>query len=91
MKKALVFGFLLITSNVMASEINVKVNGMVCSMCAQGIKKKFSQLKEVKEINVNLDNKLVSIVTNEHQEVSNEKIKEIITEAGYNVANIERK
>jgi copper chaperone CopZ len=91
MKKALVFGFLLITSNVMASEINVKVNGMVCSMCAQGIKKKFSQLKEVKEINVNLDNKLVSIVTNEHQEVSNEKIKDIITEAGYNVANIERK
>jgi copper chaperone CopZ len=91
MKKALVFGFLLITSNVMASEINVKVNGMVCSMCAQGIKKKFSQLKEVKEINVNLDDKLVSIVTNEHQEVSNEKIKEIITEAGYNVANIERK
>lgn len=91
MKYAIVFGMLVIGSNAFAKEITVKVQGMVCSMCAQGIKKKFSQIKEVKEIDVNLDSKLVLIKTNDDQDINDTKIKEIITEAGYNVANIERK
>lgn len=91
MKYALIFSVLIFGSNAFAKEINVKVQGMVCSMCAQGIKKKFSQIKEVKEINVDLGSKMVAIKTNEDQDIKDEKIKEIITEAGYNVANIERK
>ncbi|MBL7663551.1 MAG: heavy-metal-associated domain-containing protein [Bacteriovoracaceae bacterium] len=74
-----------------AAEINVKVSGMVCSMCAQGIQKKFSNEKSVEKIKVNLDNKLVQILTKDGQNISDEKIKELISEAGYNVAEIERK
>ena len=91
MKLSLILGLLLVGQAAFAKDISVKVSGMVCSMCAQGIKKKFSQIKEVKEIKVNLDTKLVSIVTNEDQDLKDEKIKQIITEAGYNVASIERK
>lgn len=95
MKKLLttvtMFSLLSLSSSLWAQEISVKVSGMVCSMCAQGIEKKFSKLKEVETIKVNLDEKLVSIKTKENLDVSNEKIKELITEAGYNVANIERK
>lgn len=92
MKATLIFfGILVLGSNAFAKEINVKVSGMVCSMCAQGIKKKFSQIKEVKEIDVNLDTKFVAIKTNDDQDIQDDKIKEIITEAGYNVASIERK
>lgn len=91
MKYTIVFSVLILGSNAFAKEINVKVQGMVCSMCAQGIKKKFSQIKEVKEINVDLGTKMVAIKTNDDQDINDEKIKEIITEAGYNVANIERK
>ncbi|HXH29258.1 MAG TPA: heavy metal-associated domain-containing protein [Bacteriovoracaceae bacterium] len=91
MKLSLILGLLLVGQAAFAKDISVKVSGMVCSMCAQGIKKKFSQIKEVKEINVNLDTKIVSIKTNEDQDLKDEKIKEIITEAGYNVASIERK
>lgn len=89
--KKIMFLALLLTSQAFASEINVKVQGMVCSMCAQGIKKKFSAIKEVKGINVNLDQKIVNITTIDGQDVPDEQIKKIITEAGYNVANIERK
>lgn len=91
MKYVVFIGAMIVGSNAFAKDINVKVQGMVCSMCAQGIKKKFSQIKEVKEIDVNLDSKLVAIKTNDEQDIKDEKIKEIITEAGYNVASIERK
>lgn len=74
-----------------AKEINIKVSGMVCSMCAQGIKKKFSQIKEVRGIEVNLDSKIVLVKTDGDQDITDEKIKGIITEAGYNVSTIERK
>lgn len=74
-----------------AGEINVKVSGMVCSMCAQGIQKKFSKVDSVKSLTVNLDNKVVQIQTKEGQDVSDKVINELIKEAGYNVANIERK
>lgn len=90
MKKfALILGFLSLP--VFAGEINVKVNGMVCSMCAQGIQKKFSAISSVESLDVNLDNKLVKIHTKDGQNLSDKKIKEVITEAGYNVAGIERK
>jgi len=89
--KALLVLAVLISSSAFASEITVKVNGMVCSLCAQGIQKKFKAVKEVKDIKVDLGNKVVTVTTNDTQDVSDAKIKEIITEAGYNVASIERK
>jgi copper chaperone CopZ len=91
MKKVMAVMICFLSLSAFAGEINVKVSGMVCSMCAQGIKKKFSALDAVKDINVNLDNKFVQIQTKDGQDVSDDKINELIKEAGYNVANIERK
>ncbi len=91
MKKVMAAMICFLSLSAFAGEINVKVSGMVCSMCAQGIKKKFSALDAVKDINVNLDNKFVQIQTKDGQDVSDDKINELIKEAGYNVANIERK
>ncbi len=76
---------------VQAETVDVKVSGMVCSMCAQGIQKKFSSQDSVKKLNVDMDNKLVTIETKDGQTISDETIKSLITEAGYNVANISRK
>lgn len=91
MKKVFILALIVSSPMVFAKDISVKVSGMVCSMCAQGIQKKFSKLPEVKEIKVDLDSKVVSITTKEDQDVQDAKIKELITEAGYNVASIERK
>jgi len=92
MKKNLLLGaaLLMMTTGAFAKEINVKVSGMVCSMCAQGIEKKFKTDPSVKSVDVNLDNKLVKISTHEGKDVEDTLIKKYITEAGYNVAEITR-
>ena len=89
--KAILFLALLVPTLSFADSIQVKVQGMVCSMCAQGIQKKFSAVKEVSKVEVNLDDKLVSIETKGKGDVSDAAITKIITEAGYNVAKIDRK
>ena len=91
MKKLLTVILMMGAMNIMASEVNVKVNGMVCSMCAQGIQKKFSKEEAVKNLHVDLDNKVVKIVTHDGKDISDAVITKHITEAGYNVAEITRK
>jgi copper chaperone CopZ len=90
-KKILLMAIIVFSPTAFTKEISVKVSGMVCSMCAQGIQKKFSKISEVKEIKVDLDSKIVTITTKDDLDIQDSKIKELITEAGYNVASIERK
>lgn len=91
MKNILVMALIVFSPIAFTKEISVKVSGMVCSMCAQGIQKKFSKISEVKDIKVDLDSKIVTISTKNDLDIQDSKIKELITEAGYNVASIERK
>jgi mercuric ion binding protein len=70
-----------------AGEITVNVKGMVCSMCAQGIEKKF-KAAGMESVHVNLDEKVVHL---SGPDMSDEAITKLITEAGYNVAKISRK
>ena len=64
-------------------EIKVGVKGMVCAFCAQGIEKKFNALPEVEKVEVSLQNKYVKLTFKEGQKLSNEKITEILKDAGY--------
>ena len=65
------------------NEIKVGVKGMVCAFCAQGIEKQFMAQKEVEDVEVSLQNKFVKIKYKEGQKLSNEKITEILKDAGY--------
>lgn len=90
--KALFTGVMLMLSvPSFAGEIVVKVNGMVCSMCAQGIQKKFKAQADIKQVDVNLENKYVNLTTQEGATISDETITNLIKEAGYHVERIERK
>lgn len=71
-------------------KIEVKVKGMVCSFCAQGIKKKFSALDAVKKTEVNLDDKWVKLEVADDKTLSDDQIKTSIKDAGYEVVTIER-
>lgn len=73
-----------------AENIKVTVKGMVCSFCAQGIKKTFLKNEKVKDINVDLDSKLVSIETKDDAALGDEEIRTTIKDAGYEVLAIER-
>jgi copper chaperone CopZ len=89
--KMFILGVLLMSSLVKAEEIKVEVKGMVCSMCAQGIQKKFKDVTAIENLDVDLDKKLVTIKVREGESVTDSAIKKYITEAGYNVGRIERK
>jgi copper chaperone CopZ len=82
-----IFALLISTSTAFATVVEVQVNGMVCSMCAQGIKKKFSAIG-VEKLDVDLDKKIVRL--DHPAPPSDEKIKSLIEESGYAVKSIRR-
>lgn len=73
------------------NEIRIGVNGMVCGFCAQGITKKFKAEPAIDKVDVKLSDKAVILTTKDSQDISDERIKEILTNSGYNVEKIERK
>lgn len=69
--------------------IKANVNGMVCAFCAQGIEKKMRALSQTKDVYVNLKQRIVAVELKEGQTLSNETIKNLVKEAGYEVTTIE--
>ena len=89
--KALLTGVLLLMSvNLLAGEIQVKIGAMVCSMCAQGITKKFKSRPEVKDLEVNMDTKTVIIKTHEGKDLKDSEVFQLVKEAGYHADDIKR-
>ena len=77
----------LFSFSALAAETSVSVKGMVCSMCAQGLQKKFSEAG-MSKVKVDLDRKLVVL---EGKDLSDEEIRKIVTWAGYEAGDISRK
>ena len=73
-----------------AEEITIVVKGMVCSFCAQGIKKTFGKNPSIKKVQVDLDSKLVKLETVTDGVPGDEEIRSLIKDAGYDVLSIER-
>ena len=89
MKKTFLIATLVLGSfPVLAEKITVGVNGMVCAFCAQGITKKFKAEKTITSVDVKLEEHRVTLETN--APMSDEQIKKIIVDAGYEVSKIER-
>jgi copper chaperone CopZ len=74
-----------------AEQVTVTVKGMVCSFCAQGIKKTFMRKDGVERVDVDLDKKLVTIVTAQGVTLKDSDLTESIVDSGYEVVSIERK
>ena len=83
-------GLSLISLNGFATpSYKVTVNGMVCSFCAQGIEKKMKALSETKDVYVGLKNRLVVVEVKDGLTLSQDAIRKIIKDAGYEVKSIE--
>jgi len=76
---------ILLSINAFAGSIEVKVNGLVCNLCAQGIEKKFEAQEAVKEINVDMDEMVVKLEFKDGKSLSEATITNLIEDAGYNV------
>lgn len=80
----------LISTNLFADTKKIKVSGMVCAYCANGIEKKFSKEASVEKVTVDLDTKWVTLKFKEGKSIDDDQIKKLITSAGYHVVSIEK-
>lgn|SRR5689334_1021900 len=73
-----------------AGTIEMKVNGLVCGFCAQGIEKTLRKNPATADVVVSLENRLVAVATKEGQDISDDELRKALTASGYDVKAIER-
>jgi copper chaperone CopZ len=73
-----------------AGTIEMKVYGLVCGFCAQGIEKTLRKNPATADVVVSLENKLVAIGTREGSDISDAELTKALTDAGYDVRGIVR-
>lgn len=71
------------------TSVKASVNGMVCAFCAQGIEKRLSKLPATKAVYVDLKQKIVAVEAKEGQTLDTKTITAEITDAGYDVTELE--
>ena len=70
-------------------EKRIKIDGMKCSGCANRVNNALKGIKEIKKVNVNLEEKYADIVYK--KDIDNETITNAIAELGFKVTGIEDK
>jgi copper chaperone CopZ len=76
---------------VAADVIQATIKGTVCGICATAIEKTFRAQPEVKAVDVDLENKLVTVYTNPGLTIDDARIKKLLSSAGYSLVRIVRK
>lgn len=71
--------------------IEVKVDGLVCAFCAQGITKKLGKIDAAEEVLVSLESGLVAVALKPGQDIADSELRVTLTDAGYSVKAIDRK
>ena len=90
MKKLTIFVFALLSATVHADTIEMKVYGLVCGFCAQGIDKTLRKNPATADVLVSLEDKLVAVTTREGQDISDADLTKALTDSGYDVKAITR-
>ena len=73
-----------------AGTIEMKVYGLVCGFCAQGIEKTLRKNPATQDVVVSLEHKLVAIATTDGSDIPDGDLIQALTDAGYDVKGIER-
>ncbi|AKL93560.1 heavy metal transport/detoxification protein [Clostridium aceticum] len=68
-------------------EKKILIEGMSCGHCVGHVERALKEVKESIEVKVDLEGKNAVIKLKE--DISNEKLKEVVEEAGYDVVAIE--
>lgn len=91
-KSILLFAFLLVSAWSFADKkpkteiVQIKTSA-ICEMCKERIEKNLAFTKGVTDVNLNLDNKVVT-VTYSPKKLNVAKIKEVITKTGYDADEV---
>jgi copper chaperone CopZ len=90
MKKIPFCAFALLTGLAHAGTIEMKVYGLVCGFCAQGIEKTLRRNPATSDVVVSLENKLVAVATKDGADISDADLTKALTDSGYDVKAITR-
>jgi len=91
MKRILLTAFLAALSATAAADtIEMKVYGLVCGFCAQGIEKTLRKNPATEDVVVSLEDKLVAVSTRAGQDIPDADLTQALTDAGYDVKGIVR-
>lgn len=86
----LLSALVLMMSTAHAATIEMTVNGLVCSFCAQGIEKTLRKNPATADVLVSLENRLVAIATKQGTDIADQDLRKALTDAGYDVKAIAR-
>ena len=81
--------FLLCLSPAVVAEsktILATVDGMVCQMCAQGLKQKIEKHKSVQKLDVDFEKSSIKVTLKEKKDLNNEELNKLVEDAGYSIA-----
>jgi len=70
------------------TQYNMRVDGLACPFCADGIEKKFTKTEGVESVDINLQKGLVIIKTAEGKTFKENTLKEIINDAGFTMKSV---
>ena len=73
-----------------AGTIEMKVYGLVCGFCAQGIEKTLRKNPATADVVVSLEDKLVAVATKDGADISDADLTKALTDSGYDVKGIAR-
>ena len=90
LKLTIIWTFALLAGTANAGTIEMKVYGLVCGFCAQGIEKTLRKNPATADVIVSLENKLVAVATHEGQDISDADLTQALTDSGYDVKAITR-
>ncbi len=90
MKRAIVCAIALIAGAAQAGTIEMKVHGLVCGFCAQGIEKTLRKNPATADVVVSLEHKLVAVATRDGADIPDTELTQALTDAGYDVKGIAR-
>lgn len=91
MKNIILSTALIIAPGILSAEaVALKVDGMVCAFCAQGLEKKFSAVKGLKDLEIKLENKTIRFNLDDGAALNDKKIEEIIKDAGFKLKELKR-
>lgn len=85
-----IYALMLVSLGVNAGTIEMKVYGLVCGFCAQGIEKTLRKNPATQDVVVSLEHKLVAVTTREGTDIADSELTQALTEAGYDVKGITR-
>ena len=91
MKRPLLISLLVLASAVASADtIEMKVYGLVCAFCAQGIEKTLRKNPATEDVVVSLEHQLVAVATRAGQDIPDADLTKALTDAGYDVKGISR-